>query len=223
MSRVKKLVVSTRRILWKILGINFEHALRITDYVFLKDDEKATIGKNTYENGALVFRWSDAPLQIGNYCSIANNVRFIVDEGGHSTAAFTNFPLIENLFKLETELSGSINKEQFLNTFPRKKGIKIGNDVWIGMGAFIMPGVTIGNGVTIGANSVVTKDVPDFVVVAGIPAKIIAEKHNSYIVEKLNEIAWWNWDTSIIKENIFDFYGPVDAFISKYNNSNRIN
>ncbi len=100
--------------------------------------------------------------------------------------------------------------------FQQKEGIDIGNDVWIGMGAILLLGVKIGNGVTIAANSVVAKDVPDYAVVGGSPAKLIRMKYDESTIHKLNAIAWWNWDEQIIKERIEDFYGNIDDFIIKY-------
>lgn len=205
-----------RKFLWRTLGIEFEHALKIHDYTFLKGDKYSEIGNKTYDNGALVWRWTNAEIKIGKFCSIANNVRFIVDEGYHSASKITNFPLINNLFKNESTLPDGRSKNDVLKKIKQKKGIIIGNDVWIGMGVYIMPGVKIGNGVTIGANSVVTKDVPDFAIVVGSPAKLIKLKHSNSQIEKLNKIAWWNWDEKSLKERVNDFYIPVQNFIDKY-------
>lgn len=204
-----------RVILWKILGIDYRTILSKLDYTLLKNDAYTTIGNRTYDNGAKVWRWTKAPLIIGNFCSIANNVNFIVNEGSHSFSALTNFPLAVNLFKNEKLING-IEKEEFLEKFNQKKGITIGNDVWIGMGAYLMPGIRIGNGVTIGANSVVTKDVDDYCLVAGSPARVVKRKFDLDIIEKLNKIAWWNWDENIIKNRLEDFFLPVNTFIEKY-------
>ncbi len=73
------------------------------------------------------------------------------------------------------------------------KTTKIGNDVWIGHGAFILPGVTIGNGAVIAAKSVVTKDVPDYAIVAGSPAKIVRFRFDSDLIERFNKIKWWDY------------------------------
>ncbi len=205
-----------RVFLWRLLGIDFHHALRVHDYVFLKNDNFSKIGHKTYDNGALVWRWTDAKLKIGKYCSIANNVRFIVDEGYHKASAVTSFPLINNIFKDEKALPSGKNKNQFLKEIKQREGITIGNDVWIGMGVYIMPGVTIGNGVTIAANSVVTKDVEDYVTVGGTPAKIIEHKFDINTVQKLKAISWWDWDDETIRERAEDFYKGMDYFISKY-------
>ncbi len=204
-----------RSFLWKILGFDYNMMLNKTDFTLLKDDKYSTLGLRTYDNGAKVWRWTQAPLTIGKYCSIANNVNFIVDEGFHSALKITNFPLVDNLFE-KNEYIDSCQKDDYLKKVKQKEGITIGNDVWIGIGAYIMPGVSIGNGVTIGANSVVTKDVLDYQVVAGTPAKVIKIKYDADTIEKLNQISWWDWDEKLIKERINDFNQDVEIFISRY-------
>ena len=130
-------------------------------------------------------------------------------------SSITSFPIANNVFKNENTING-IDKKTFFSKFKQKEGITIGNDVWIGMGAYIMPGVTVGNGVTIAANSVVTGDVSDYTVVAGVPANVIKVKYAKYIIYKLNNIAWWNWKESIIKERVSGFYNSTDFFVNKY-------
>lgn len=205
-----------RKILWRVLGVDYNQTLKIHDYVFLKNDKFTTLGDKTYDNGALVWRWTDEKLEIGKYCSIANNVRFIVDEGFHQNSEITSFPLVQNLFKEEKVLPSGVLKTEFINKFSQRKGIIVGNDVWIGMGAYIMPGVKIGNGVTIAANSVVTKDVKDYNIVAGCPAKVIKRKHSEEQIQKLNNIAWWEWSVDTVKERSEDFYSDINNFIKKY-------
>lgn len=205
-----------RKLLWRVLGIDYNQALRIHDYVFLKNDKYVNIGHKTYDNGALVWRWTDAKLSIGKYCSIANNVRFIVDEGFHKGSPITSFPLVQNLYMNESTLTNGRSKDDFINTIQQREGISIGHDVWIGMGAYIMPGVTIGNGVTIAANAVVTKNIPDYTIVGGSPAKVIKNKYSDEVTQKLNQIAWWDWNEDLVKERIEDFYDSMDLFIEKY-------
>jgi hypothetical protein len=127
-------------------------------------------------------------------------------------SAVTSFPLFDNLFE-----DNELNKIEFRQKFNEKEGIVVGHSVWIGSGAYIMPGVKIGNGVTIAANSVVTKDVPDYALVAGSPAKNIKMKHDLDTIAKLNKIAWWDWDEKVIKNRIEDFYHKdIQSFVNTY-------
>ena len=91
--------------------------------------------------------------------------------------------------------------------------ITIGNDVWIGARAVIVSNVTIGHGAVVGAGAVVTRDVSPYAVVGGVPAKIIKMRFNPEQIEKLLEIAWWDWPEERIRSNIDLFYGDPDEFI----------
>ena len=92
----------------------------------------------------------------------------------------------------------------------------IGHDTWLGHGAIIMPGVKIGNGAIVGSGAVVTKDVDPYTIVVGVPAKPIKQRFTEDIVEKLEEIKWWDWSYEIIKERLDDFYLPINEFTDKY-------
>ena len=212
-----------RKYLWRLLGFDYQMMLDKTDYTLLKNDSYSKFGNHSYSNGAKVWRWTKAPLIIGKYCSIAHDVNFIVDEGHHTISPISNFPLANNLFKEDDQILGK-SKQDFISQFKQKEGITIGNDVWIGMGSFILPGITIGNGVTIAANSVVTKDISDYTIVAGVPAKKIKTKHDNKSIKMLNKIAWWDWNDELIKKRINDFYKPMSDFLEKYyNNENKNN
>ena len=105
-------------------------------------------------------------LIIGKFCAIARGVEFVMNGANHRMNSPTTYPF---------NIMGG-GWEQFtpaLEDLPLKGDTVVGNDVWIGTNAVIMPGITVGNGVIIGAGAVVTKDVPDYAVVGGIPAKII--------------------------------------------------
>lgn len=78
----------------------------------------------------------------------------------------------------------------------------IGNDVWIGFEAVILSGVTIGGGAIIGTRAVVTKDVPPYTIVGGIPAKPIKKRFSEDVISKLLKIQWWNWPENRVKQNI---------------------
>lgn len=186
-----------RMLLWRLLGIDYSHIMRLVDHVYLKEDVHTAIGEGSYDNHAIVYRWSDAPLVIGKYCSISYGVKFILDDGGHKTNQVTSYP-----FKS--------------NPIGEKRGITIGNDVWIGLGAMILYGVKVGNGVTIAAGAVVTTDVPDYCVVAGVPAKVVKRKCTTQEAEQMNRIAWWDWGKETIEIRKSNFQSSIEDFIKKY-------
>lgn len=94
--------------------------------------------------------------------------------------------------------------------------IKIGNDVWLGRNVIITNYSNIGNGVIAGAGSIITKDVPDYAIVYGVPAKIARYRYKPEEIKALNKIAWWDWEDEDIRERYEDFYLPVEKFIEKY-------
>ncbi|GAB3932153.1 hypothetical protein GCM10028827_30120 [Mucilaginibacter myungsuensis] len=100
------------------------------------------------------------------------------------------------------------------NHFKAYDTVSIGNDVWIGSNAIIMDGVTIGNGAVIAANSVVTKDVGDYEIVGGVPAKLIKKRFDENLIMKLNEIEWWDKDEAWIKKNI-DNFRDIERFLKQ--------
>lgn len=140
-----------------------------------------------------VLEWGDknAGLSIGSFCSIARDVKILLG-GEHrydwiSTYSFPDFLDGINDIKNDHRVS--------------KGGVTIGNDVWIGYGATILSGVTIGNGAVIGAKAVVAKNVPDYSIVVGNPARVIKQRFDDKTITQLNQIAWWNWSLEKIKKN----------------------
>jgi virginiamycin A acetyltransferase len=95
--------------------------------------------------------------------------------------------------------------------------LTIGNDVWIGFGAVLLGGISVGDGAIIGAGAMVVDDVPPYAVVGGVPARVIKYRFEEEERKKLKEIAWWNWDSAVIKEREADIYSSdVGKFISTY-------
>lgn len=215
------MIAVIRKLFWKILGINYYNYLKGKNKTYLKDAKWADIGQRTYDNGAFVWKWYDnSKLTIGKYCSIANDVNFICDPGFHTESQITSFPLLHEILEKDDQVTiNNFNyavKDIKRKLKPKKANIIVGNDVWIGMNATILPGVTIGNGVTVLAGAVVSNDVPDYAIVGGVPASIIKYKHSPEMITALNKISWWNWSEEKIKENINDFYLSIDSFIEKH-------
>lgn len=99
----------------------------------------------------------------------------------------------------------------------QEQRVVIGNDVWIGHGAVITPGVQIAHGAVIGANAVVTKDVPPYHVVGGVPARFIRKRFDNAIIDRLLELAWWNWSVEKLYEAVPDIQTlEIEAFLEKW-------
>lgn len=138
--------------------------------------------------------------QIGKFCSIAGNVTIGAAE--HPISWISTSPVFENV-----KNSGSSTR--FANEeLPSIKTTNIGNDVWIGAGAMIKQGVTIGNGSIIAAMAMVTKDVPPYAIVAGVPAKVIKYRFEENIVKALQESEWWNFDDDQLRKMGINIRNP---------------
>lgn len=135
-------------------------------------------------------------LVIGKFCSIACGAKFIFTSANHKLGSLSTYPF--PLFFEEWEL----DKSNVTDAWDNKGDIVIGNDVWIGYEAVIMPGVTIGDGAIVGTRAVVTKDVPPYTIVGGVPAKPIRKRVSDEVIARLLEIKWWDWSDEKIKENI---------------------
>ena len=182
---------------------------------FVKPDCRAQIGAYTYGNPKIVTTYNGKVL-IGKFCSIADDVSIVGDN--HSFRKVANFPLpwwLENIKRIPFQKPNA--------SFGQRKElpIVIGNDVWIGAGAIILPEVKIGDGAIIGAGAVVTHDVPAYAIVVGVPAKILRYQFGQKQIDQLEKIAWWNWNDDKIIKNIGKFYGDVDEFIKEFGDSSK--
>ena len=126
-------------------------------------------------------------LIIGKFCSIACGAKFLFNSANHKMASLSTytFPLFFEEWGLE--------KENVAQAWDQKGDIIIGNDVWIGYEAVILSGVTIGDGAVIGCRAVVTKDVPPYTIVGGVPAKPIRKRFDEETIKELQKIKWWDW------------------------------
>jgi len=153
------------------------------------------IGDYTYISAFCDIRGIKSKVTIGKFCSISNYVLIISANQPHPYDTITTYPLY-TIIKDAIEEVSSI----------RKAPVKIGNDVWIGARSIILPGVEIGDGAVIGAGAVVTKSVPPYAIVGGVPAKIIKYRYSKDKIDKLLEIQWWDWPIEKIQKNIDFFY-----------------
>ena len=135
-------------------------------------------------------------LVIGKFCSIACGAKFIFTSANHTLHSLSTYP-----FPLFFE-EWNLNKADVTDAWDQKGGITIGSDVWIGYEAVIMSGVTIGDGAVVGTRAVVTKDVPPYTIVGGVPAKTIKKRFSEEIISSLLEIKWWEWPDERIRKNI---------------------
>lgn len=135
-------------------------------------------------------------LIIGKFCSIACGAKFLFTSANHTMRSLATYP-----FPLFFE-EWNLDRKNVTDSWDNKGDIIIGNDVWIGYEAVILSGVTIGDGAIIGARAVVTKDVPPYTIVGGVPAKQIRKRFSDSDISKLLKIKWWNWSKEKIARNI---------------------
>lgn len=134
-------------------------------------------------------------LIIGKFCSIASGVSFLMSGNcGHRHDWITSYPL--------DRFEGKSKNKQAPMGFLKKGDTIIGNDVWIGTEALIMPGVRIGNGAVIAARAHVIKNVAPYSIIGGNPAKLIKMRFSDEQIKMLQEIKWWDWTQEKIKSNI---------------------
>jgi virginiamycin A acetyltransferase len=164
----------------------------VGDFTYYDDPEDS---ENFERNVLYHFPFIGDKLIIGKFCAIAKGVQFIMNGANHKLSGFSTFPFY--IFG-----NGWENAMPQAGDLPYKGDTVIGNDVWIGFDALIMPGVKIGNGAIISSRSVVTSDVPAYTIVGGNPAKIIKKRFPDETIATLEKLAWWNWPVEKITKNI---------------------
>lgn len=144
-------------------------------------------------------------LIIGKFCSIACGARFLFNSANHTLGSLANYTF--PLFFEEWEL----DKRDVASAWDNKGDIVVGNDVWIGYEAVIMAGVRIGDGAVIAARAVVTKDVPPYTIVGGVPAREIRPRFDAGTAARLQELQWWDWPAEKIRACLpYILKGEVD-------------
>lgn len=149
-------------------------------------------------------------LVVGKFCSIACGAKFLFNSANHSLTSLATytFPLFFEEWGLE--------KQRVRDAWDNKGDIVIGNDVWIGYEAIILSGVTVGDGAIIGSRAVVTKDVPPYTIVGGVPAKPIRKRFDENTIAALLQVRWWDWPERRIQENIQNIQaGCMEKFMER--------
>jgi virginiamycin A acetyltransferase len=163
----------------------------VGDYTYYDDFENV---HNFEKNVKYHFDFVGDKLIIGKFCMIASDVTFIMNGANHLSQSISSYPfaIFGNGWENAME-----NK-----SYPTKGNTVIGNDVWIGHKATIMPGVNIGDGAIIATNAMVTKDVEPYTIVGGNPAKPIKKRFSNIEIKQLLELQWWHWDIEKITRNV---------------------
>lgn len=164
----------------------------VGDYTYFDDPRH---GPDKFEEYNVLYNYdiSKVKLIIGKFCAIAAETRFIMT-GDHKLDAISTYPFPIFGHGWETAFN--------VSDLPVKGDIVVQNDVWFGYDALIKNGVTIGNGAIIAARAVVVKDVPAYSIVAGNPAKVIKMRFDDNTIQRLEKIAWWDWDIEKINKHL---------------------
>jgi len=168
-------------------------------------DKKTVIYRNAKIRGSEVGAYSYISpntvienAQIGRFCSISDHCR--IGMGTHNTNQISTSPIFTQ--KVNGTKARWVDKN--VNDSPFRK-VRVGNDVWIGSRAMILGGVTVGDGAVVGAGAVVTKDVPAYAIVAGVPAKVIKYRFPDRLIELLMDFKWWYYPEDVLREHISRF------------------
>jgi virginiamycin A acetyltransferase len=175
------------------------------------DHPGITIGDFTYANdfdppgdwavrlAPYLYRGAPERLVIGRFCQIAHGVRFITASANHDMAGLTTFPF---------PVFDPATIEGYKAGFSGLPDTVVGNDVWIGHGALILPGVRIGSGAIIGAGAVVARDIAPYSIVAGNPARLVRLRFPPEVVARLLALAWWDWPVDRIRAAVPALLAP---------------
>ncbi len=166
-------------------------AIEVGDYTYYDDFEDVN---NFVKNVKYHFDFTGDRLVIGKFCMIASGVEFIMNGANHLADAVSAYPF--------AVFGGAWSEAMRGKSYPSRGDTVVGNDVWIGYRAALLPGVKIGDGAIIRAYSVVTKDVAPYAIVGGNPAREIRQRFSPGHVERLLQLRWWDWDLEKLTRNV---------------------
>jgi virginiamycin A acetyltransferase len=164
----------------------------IGDYTYYDDPEDS---ENFERNVLYHYPFLGDRLVIGRFCAIARGVKFLMNGANHKLSGLSTYPF--GIFGHGWEPGIPEPGE-----LPFKGDTIVGNDVWLGYEALVMPGVKIGNGAIVASRSVVASDVPAYCVVGGNPAKVLRRRFSPEVIAELEQLAWWDWPIEEITRNL---------------------
>ncbi|MBM7495169.1 virginiamycin A acetyltransferase [Micromonospora luteifusca] len=177
----------------------------VGEYTYYDDPDGAT----GFEHRNVLYGYGPERLIIGKYCAIATGARFLMAGADHPTMGVSTFPF--TIFGGEwTERTLDI-----VTAMPSRGDTVVGNDVWFGYQATVMPGVRIGDGAIIAAGAVVTADVPPYTIVGGNPAKAIRRRFEEADIDRLRRAAWWDWPVDLVTEHTHTIMAGMPADIER--------
>ena len=149
--------------------------------------------------------------RVGKFANIASNVR--LNAPNHPTWR----PTLHHFTYRSGDYWDDVSTDEAFFDWRRMHTVRVGHDVWIGHGATVLPGVTVGDGAVIGAGAVVTRDVDPYTIVGGVPARKIRDRFDGNMAERLQGLAWWDWDHAKLRNALDDFRSlSIDAFLEKH-------
>lgn len=163
----------------------------VGEYSYYDDPDGAT----RFEHRNVLYAYGPEKLIIGRYCAIAAETRFLVAGAEHPTMGVTTFPF--------TMFGGEWAERtlDIVTGMPNRGDTVVGNDVWFGYRATVMPGVRIGDGAIVATGAVVTGDVPPYTIVGGNPARPIRQRFDDADIARLRRAAWWDWPVELVTEH----------------------
>jgi len=164
--------------------------IEVGEYTYYDDPDDAL----AFERKAVLYAYGPERLIIGRYCAIASGVRFVMPGANHADLGPSTFPF--GIFGPPWDVTMDL-----VMGAPSRGDTVVGNDVWLGYQALVLPSVTIGHGAVVAAASVVASDVPPYAIVGGNPARVIRQRYGDEDVERLLRAAWWDWPVELVTEN----------------------
>lgn len=165
-------------------------AVEVGEYTYYDHPTRA----EHFAEDAVLYAFGPERLMIGRFCALAAGVRFLLPGANHADQGPSTFPF--GIFGPPWDFTMDV-----VLSAPSRGDTVVGNDVWLGYQALVLPGVTIGHGAVIAAASVVASDVPSYAVVAGNPARVVRRRFDDDDVERLLRAAWWDWPFASITKH----------------------